>query len=152
MPVLSSGLRARRAAATGASIAFTGGVPLGKTDPPERWRRTPKFGLAVRNDVNYTCTKDAVHLVWRVSRMGDFPQDGDSEIRRRAVMEYGFNSPFEEIALALRLRKNGLWCSAPRAVYMTGSLRSGARIVSRMPTGYRKNYLTGTMYGLPLLR
>ena len=110
---------------TGGSLWVVGKDPaLFNYFLPERWRRTPKRLLADRNDVNYTCTKDGVHIVWRVSRMGDLLQDNDSERRCYAVLEHGFNSPFEEVTLALWLRKNGLLCIPPRAIYMTGSKRS----------------------------
>jgi len=90
---------------------------------PERWRRTPREKLGGSSQVNYTCTKDNVHLVWRVSRMGDEAQRDESEVHRRAVKEFGYNSPFEEFALAIECARIGIKTVYPRAIYMTGSKR-----------------------------
>src|SRR4029079_12422867 len=63
---------------------------------PERWRRTPKESLSTTNQVFKTQTKDNIHLVWRVSRMGDTPwllAAGET-----AITDHGYNSPFEEFA------------------------------------------------------
>lgn len=87
---------------------------------PERWRRTKRRKLSQANDVYFTRTKDNINIVWKVSRVGERP-DGDSAdpvMRRR--MEYGFNSPFEEFALALELAREGVNTVYPRAIYMTG--------------------------------
>jgi hypothetical protein len=94
---------------------------------PERWRRTPKKNLSSRNQVYYTSTKDSIRLVWKVSRMGDSPWSTNPEANREAVRQYGFNSPFEEFAFALRLSRNGVKTIYPRAIYMTGSKREPAR-------------------------
>ena len=96
---------------------------------PERWRRTPREELGESGQVNHTCTKDNVHLVWRVSRMGDEVRDGESEEHRRAVEEFGYNSPFEEIALAIECAQAGIKTVYPRAVYMTGSKRGRSSAV-----------------------
>jgi hypothetical protein len=96
---------------------------------PERWRRTPKRQLSAKNQICYTQTKDNVNLVWKVSRMGDGPQSGDSMARQKAVMSYGHNSPFEEFALALELTRAGVKTVYPRAIYRTGRLRESSRHV-----------------------
>ncbi len=96
---------------------------------PERWRRTPKQRLSEVNQVCYTQTKDNVNLVWRVSRMGDPALPVDSEKRRRAVMEHGYNSPFEEFSLAMELTRSGLKTVYPRAIYQTGSQRDATRVL-----------------------
>lgn len=92
---------------------------------PERWRRTPGRQLGTGGQAHYTCTKDNVHLVWKVSRLGDAKQSGDSPARRRAIKEAGYNSPFEEIAIAMACERAGVKTVYPRAIYMTGS-RSAA--------------------------
>ncbi len=87
---------------------------------PERWRRTPCRSLSARNEVFYTLTKDNIHLVWRTSRVGEWPSP-DTEPRRAALIrERGFNSPFEISALAHQLSAAGLPTVYLRALYMTG--------------------------------
>ena len=45
---------------------------------------------------------------------------------QEAARAHGFNSPFEEFALALRLSGQGVKTIYPRAIYMTGSRREAA--------------------------
>lgn len=90
---------------------------------PERWRRTPRQKLGAGRRVNYTCTKDDIHLVWRISRLGDTAQEGDGEPRRRAIEAHGYNSPFEKVALAFACARAGVRTIYPRAIYMTGTPR-----------------------------
>lgn len=87
---------------------------------PERWRRTPKQSLSNTGQVFYTRTKDNIHLVWRVSRVGDLPAPAAADDRGRRIMEHGFNSPFEEFALAMEMTRAGIETIYPRAIYMTG--------------------------------
>ena len=89
---------------------------------PERWRRTPKIPLSTRNQVVYTCTKDNINLVWRVSRMGDTPNLPGDANRERQMIAHGFNSPFEEFAHALQIARDGVKTIYPRAIYMTGPI------------------------------
>jgi hypothetical protein len=88
---------------------------------PERWRRTPGRQLGAGGQAHYTCTKDNVHLVWRISRLGDSAQPGDPPARQRAIEAAGYNSPFEEIAIAMACERAGVKTVYPRAIYMTGS-------------------------------
>ncbi len=81
---------------------------------PERWRRTPGARLSVLNDVQYTLTKDNVHLVWKTSVVGELPADP-------AQRAQGFNSPFEEATIAAELAAAGIPTTNVRAIYMTGS-------------------------------
>ena len=63
---------------------------------PEKWRRTPRTKISASQQVYETVTKDNIHLVWRVSRVGQIP-DADPFVRReRQILDYGYNSPFEE--------------------------------------------------------
>jgi hypothetical protein len=88
---------------------------------PERWRRTPGVQLSAHNDVQYTLTKDRVHLVWKTSMVGETPSlDGDPARTGRARIQ-GYNSPFEEAAVAAGLAAAGIPTTAIRAIYMTGS-------------------------------
>ena len=87
---------------------------------PEKWRRTPRTKLAASDQLYKTVTKDAVHLVWRVSRVGERP-DVDPFVRNeRCILAYGYNSPFEEFSIAMELSGSGVETKYPRAIYMTG--------------------------------
>lgn len=87
---------------------------------PERWRRTPHKKLSETNETYYTLTKDSINLVWKFSRVGEQPEmiDGDAASLER--VRYGYNSPFEEFAIALELTRKGLDTIYPRAIYMSG--------------------------------
>lgn len=84
---------------------------------PERWRRTHRESLSETAQVYYTKTKDEIQLVWKVSRVGEVPDI--SEVGPR-MATYGFNSPFEEFAMALELSAAGVPTTYPRAIYMLG--------------------------------
>jgi hypothetical protein len=87
---------------------------------PEKWRRTPRTKLSATYEIYETVTKDNVHLVWRVSRVGQIP-DADPFVRREArILSHGFNSPFEEFSIAMELSRQGIDTTYPRAIYMTG--------------------------------
>jgi hypothetical protein len=87
---------------------------------PEKWRRTPRTRLSAEHEIYQTVTKDNVHLVWRVSRVGQIP-DTDPFVRReKRILDYGFNSPFEEFSIAMALSRQGIETTYPRAIYMTG--------------------------------
>lgn len=84
---------------------------------PERWRRTPRESLSETAQVYRTTTKDEIHLVWKVSHVGDQPDPVESTPAHRA---YGYNSPFEEFACAFQLAAAGVPTTYPRAIYMLG--------------------------------
>jgi hypothetical protein len=87
---------------------------------PEKWRRTPRTRLSTAYQIYETVTNDNVHLVWRVSRVGQIP-DADPFVRReKRILDYGFNSPFEEFSIAMNLSRKGIETTYPRAIYMTG--------------------------------
>jgi hypothetical protein len=88
---------------------------------PERWRRTVSWRLSEDNEVFYTVTKDNVHIVWKTSRVGETPVSGPSQDHVRKAVEFGFNSPFEEFAIAQFLIDKGIGAVYVRAIYMTGS-------------------------------
>ena len=79
---------------------------------PERWRHKQVL-MSPRNQTYYVQTKDRIHLLWKVSSIGDQPED-------LSLQEHGFNSPFEEFACALDLAKRGVPTVHPRAIYATG--------------------------------
>jgi hypothetical protein len=117
-----------RAESTGGLLWVAGKDPdLFNYFLPERWRRTPKKNLSAYNENFYTHTKDDIHLVWKISRMGETPLLTNPEANQAAAKDYGFNSPFEEFAFALELARNGVKTVYPRAIYMTGRKREVPR-------------------------
>ncbi len=84
---------------------------------PARWWTTPRIQLSPI--VFRTRTADSLPLVYRVSRVGMRPEHDPSSEQGRAIREFGYNSPFEEIAIAERLRASGVRTVFPRAVYRT---------------------------------
>jgi len=97
---------------------------------PERWRRTPKESLSNNNQVFKTRTKDNINLVWRVSRIGDTPWLRGTGERAREILDYGFNSPFEEFSFAFEMSRAGVRTIYPRAIYMTGHRAGDVRIIA----------------------
>ena len=122
---------------------------------PERWRRTPRQSLSDTAQVYHTKTKDDVHLVWKVSQVGDPAQPAHVPA---AVAPHGYNSPFEEFEFAFQLAEAGVPATYPRAIYMLGhhstlppEALDPRRYVShrdlRMPVGapvlqQERNYIT----------
>lgn len=87
---------------------------------PERWRRTPRVKLSPMSEVYRTRTKDGVHLVYRRSRVGTRPACDPLTEAGKRIRAHGYNSPFEEVAMARRLRAAGIRTVHPRAIYRTG--------------------------------
>ena len=87
---------------------------------PEKWRKTPRTKLSPAHRVYETTTKDNVRLVWRVSRVAERPAVDPFKEDEQRILEHGYNSPFEEVALAMTLTAHGIRAIYPRAVYMTG--------------------------------
>lgn len=84
---------------------------------PSRWRMSPRLQLS---SVTYrTLTKDNIKLVYRKSHVGKKPQDDPVEKKARRAKDFGYNSPFEEVAIAVELRKFGVETVLPRAIYRT---------------------------------
>ncbi|MBC7237936.1 MAG: hypothetical protein H5T69_19000, partial [Chloroflexi bacterium] len=116
---------------------------------PERWRRTPARLLSSRHEVYDTVTKDDIHIVWRVSRVGEEPKEDEGGERAALIREYGFNSPFEEFAIAHDLNANGVPTVYIRAIYRTGSLRTEPVVDPRRFETHRDIL---AIDGLPILR
>jgi hypothetical protein len=87
---------------------------------PEKWRKTPRTELSATHHVYHTVTKDSIHLVWRTSRVGKKPDVDPLVMDEQALLAYGHNSPFEEVALSMELTRSGVETVYPRAIYMTG--------------------------------
>ena len=87
---------------------------------PEKWRRTLRTRLSSAYEIYETVTKDNVHIVWRVSRVGQIP-DADPFVRgEKRILDFGYNSPFEEFSIAMQLSRQGIDATYPRAIYQTG--------------------------------
>ncbi|UCB45024.1 MAG: hypothetical protein JSV25_12515 [Spirochaetota bacterium] len=87
---------------------------------PERWEHTPRTKLSAHHEIHHTLTKDNIHLVWKVSKVGMLPDVDPFVEEERKILEHGFNSPFEEISFAIELSKKGIRTVYPRAIYMFG--------------------------------
>lgn len=101
---------------------------------PDRWRRTPRTKLSVTREVYYTRTRDGIHVVYRRSQVGLRPPLDTFSDRSELIHEHGYNSPFEEIAIAARLRGRGVMTIYPRAVYRTAHRSNKAEY---LPDGRR---------------
>lgn len=87
---------------------------------PERWEVTPRMKLCATRKVYHTVSKDELPLVWNVSNVGVAPDVDPLEANGRRILAFGYNSPFEEVELALTLRSRGVSALNPLAVYMVG--------------------------------
>ncbi len=87
---------------------------------PDRWRRTPRVKLSPSREVYRTRTRDNIHMVYRASRVGAKPHVDPFYSQGRRIRAYGYNSPFEEVAIATHLRRAGIPTVYPRAIYRTG--------------------------------
>ncbi|MGD0946045.1 MAG: hypothetical protein ABSA52_01335 [Candidatus Binatia bacterium] len=87
---------------------------------PDRWRRTPRAKLSLATEVYHTRTRDGIHLVYRRSRVDIPPRVDPLLAGSAAIREHGYNSPFEEVAIAEQLRPAGVSTIYPRAIYRTG--------------------------------
>ncbi len=116
---------------------------------PERWRTTHSWRLSPINEVFYTVTKDQIHLVWKTSRVGELPSLETSDIRSELIAVNGFNSPFEEFALAQYLNGKGIPTVYMRAIYMTGSKKQEESVDPRRFDSH-KEFLNPD--GTPILR
>ena len=109
-----------RTESTGGALWVVGSNPeLFSYFLPERWRTKP-VKLSQTNQTYYSCTKDRIHLVWKISRVGEFPLGSMDQPNYRQLLLQGYNSPFEEFALALKLYRSGMRTTYPRAIYVTG--------------------------------
>jgi hypothetical protein len=88
---------------------------------PERWRGSQQVKLSDKSQTYYTQTKDRIHLVWKVSRVGELPPGDLADPGYKRILLQGYNSPFEEFSLALKLAAKGMPAVYPRAIYTTAS-------------------------------
>ncbi len=97
---------------------------------PERWIRTPRTKISHSSEIYHTTTKDDIHIVWKVSRVGEKPVFFEQDEKRSKILHHGYNSPFEEISLALELSKQGLPTIYPRAIYRSGNKVTPSEYIS----------------------
>lgn len=116
---------------------------------PERWRKTPQTRLSHTDDIYYTRTKDNIHIVWKVSKVGEPPR-ADSASGAQRLQDYGYNSPFEEFARAFALSRRGMATVYPRAIYMTGSAAGSAEVADMRRFESHRHVRTPS--GEPILR
>src|SRR5512133_2037890 len=118
---------------------------------PERWRRTPSKRLSASNESYYTLTKDRINLVWKFSRVGEQPS---SEAVR--LLPGGeappYNSPFEEMAVAMDLKAKGVDTIYPRAIYMSGLESTRSELYVLDNRRYLSHQQLSTPDGQPVLR
>lgn len=88
---------------------------------PERWEQIQKTKISVYNEMYYTLTKDNIHLAWKISKVGQQPDMDPFRDEEKKILEYGYNSPFEEVAIAVELCRKGIATIYPRAIYMTSN-------------------------------
>jgi hypothetical protein len=86
---------------------------------PDRWRRSPRVKLSPTSEVYWTRTRDSILVVYRRSRVGARPRVDPLVERGKQIREHGYNSPFEEVAIAERLAQMGIRTVRPRAIYRT---------------------------------
>ncbi len=118
---------------------------------PERWRRTPSKRLSPTNETYYTLTKDRINLVWKTSRVGEVrePHAAGPRAGRPAAP---YNSPFEEVAIALDLKAKGVDTIYPRAIYMSGLQSTRAELYAADNRPYRSHQHLLTPEGQAVLR
>jgi hypothetical protein len=116
---------------------------------PERWRKTHSWKLSEKTDTYYTFTKDHIHIVWKISRVGEQVILQNNDDGSQKAVEYGYNSPFEEFSIAQYLSDKGMPTVYVRAIYMPGSAKTE-------PSTDRRKYESHSHFvnsrGEPLLR
>ncbi len=97
---------------------------------PERWENTPRTRISRYGRIYYTLSKDNIHIVWKFSNVGQQPDMDPFKDDEKLILQYGFNSPFEEVAIALELSRKGIPTIYPRAIYMAGNETETARMIA----------------------
>ncbi len=118
---------------------------------PERWRHTQRKLLSDTAETYHTVSKDHVSLVWKVSRVGETPEPSSSYPYVENIMEHGYNSPFEEFAIAMELSRQGISIIYPRAIYRAGLESPRARDYVTDLGRFKSHADIQTPDGLPVL-
>lgn len=119
---------------------------------PERWRHTASKRLSATNESYYTLTKDRINLVWKVSRVGERRDPGGGGPVPRSPAAPAYNSPFEEVAIALDLKAKGVDTTYPRAIYMSGLASTRSQLYVSDNRRYDSHKTLLTPDGRPVLR
>jgi hypothetical protein len=139
-----------RAESTGGTLWVVGKDPrLFDYFQPERWR-SKQIALSGTGRTWYVRTKDAVHLVWKVCRVGDIPVGDTTDPRWKSRCVLGYNSPFEKFALALEMARKGVPVVNPRAIYVTAHHRDAMQGVADVRR-FEKFESVLTPDGLPVM-
>ena len=118
---------------------------------PERWKKAQRIKLSEYSEIYHTITKDNIHVVWRVSRVGLQPDMDPFKEDEKKILEYGCNSPFEEFSLAIELSNKGLATIYPRAIYeMSGKTKISINLFDKSRYITHENITTPDMN--PILR
>ncbi|TFH17187.1 MAG: hypothetical protein E4H02_03565 [Lentisphaerales bacterium] len=118
---------------------------------PERWQHTPRTRLSTIDEIYETTTKDSVHVVWRLSRVGRCPEMDPFRPEERRITEYGYNSPFEEVSIVDRLNLKSIPTTLPRAIYESGHRLPASGFLSD-ESRYRSHEHLKLPDGSPVLR
>lgn len=118
---------------------------------PERWEHTPRTRLSTTDEIYETTTKDNVRVVWRVSRIGRRPDMDPFKPEERRILEYGYNSPFEEISLVAELNQKSIPTTLPRAIYESGHRLQASSFLSD-ESRYKSHEHLRLLDGSPVLR
>ncbi len=117
---------------------------------PERWENNPKIKLSDIHEIYHAITKENINIVWKVSRVGERPNKKYLKGDKRRILKYGYNSPFEEVNIAIELSKKRVRTIYPRAIYMTGKKITDSNLIfdnSRYKS--HKHFITPN--GIPIL-
>jgi hypothetical protein len=109
-----------------------------------------RTSLSSANRVYETTTKDDIHLVWRISRVGQVAHAVGATGGPNSTQTFGYNSPFEEVALCLELNRRGVETTYPRAIYMSGH-RSASDTLPPDTSRYESHEALLTPEGHPVL-
>ncbi|MGA1869420.1 MAG: hypothetical protein ACMUJM_12850 [bacterium] len=118
---------------------------------PEKWEQIQKTKISVYNEMYYTLTKDNIHLAWKISKVGQQPDMDPFREEERKILEHGYNSPFEEVAIAVDLSRKGIASIYPRAIYMTSDKSDFADHLFDI-SRYESHKDNVTQDGIPILR
>lgn len=88
---------------------------------PEKWWKTDRTKLSLYNDIYYTISKDDINFVLKIPKVGVQPDVDPYNKNEKKILEFGFNSPFEEFSLALELNSKEILTIYPRAIYRSGN-------------------------------
>jgi hypothetical protein len=93
---------------------------------PEKWQTTPRQRLSRSGGTYLTTTKDNIKLVVKESRVGDRPVHDPLLEKGDDAVFFGYNSPFEEAALAAAMERAGLPATRLLAIYLMNQVYSVA--------------------------